>query len=270
LIAIVAALEEELAPLRKRLRASLRDGEARSRLCRAELGGKTILLARTGLGPARARAAAASLVEQHDLEAIVSIGFAGAVSGSLHKGDLLIASRVHAPPEEPESEPPATLDGLDCDAGLVDLAVETAQQSELPFQVGYSLTVPDAASDRRTKERIGRRWPVAVVEMESYWIARAAAVQGIPFLTVRAVSDALGDALPDLGGLIDADGSTHALRLPAVVLRRPFLAPVIVRLAVAARLASRNLATFTEAFVLAFPSRPGADHDRDRLSARSG
>jgi len=259
LIAVVAALEEELAPLRRRLRAG-----------RAELDGKTLLLARTGLGPVCARAAAASLVEQHDLEAILSIGFAGAVSGSLHRGDLLIASRVHAAPEEPESEPPATLDGLDCDAGLVDLAVETAQQLELPFQVGHSLTVPDAASDRRTKERIGRRWPVAVVEMESYWIGRATAVQGIPFLAVRAVSDALGDTLPDLGGVIDEDGSTHALRLPAVLLRRPFLAPVIVRLAVAARLASRNLATFTEAFLVALPAHREEDHDRDRLRAQPG
>jgi hypothetical protein len=101
--------------------------------------------------------------------------------------------------------------------------------------------------------------------MESYWIGRVAAGQGIPFLAVRAVSDALGDALPDLGGVVDPNGSVHTSRALAALLRHPAQARPILSLAAAARLASRNLATFVEAFVTALPSDHGGNHGRDSL-----
>ena len=210
MIAIVAALEQELGPLRRRLATRPGEGATGLHLCCGELGGKALLLERTGLGPAHAQTAVASLLEQHELKAILSIGFAGAVRPDLRRGDLIIASQVHAAPERPDKEPPVLPDGLECDPGLVELAVATAEQQGLAFQLGRSLTVPTTVTDRPTKERLGHRWPTAVVEMESYWIGRVAAGQAIPFLTVRAVSDTLGDTLPDFGGVLDAGRGFHA------------------------------------------------------------
>ncbi len=257
MLAIVAALAEELAPLRKRLDGSVTASEAGLSVCHGELCGQPLLLVRTGIGPARAQEAVAALVERYDLEAILSIGFAGAVVAGLGPGDLLIASQVYALPEEPGEASPAASDGLACDPALVDLAVAAARQRGLPFQVGSSLTVPQVVDDPRLKERLAHRSLAAVVEMESYWIVRVAARQRIPFLTVRAVSDALGDRLPDLRGVFDETGNVHALRALGRLARRPQQLPAVLRLAAGARLAARNLAIFVEGFLPLLPAAQG-------------
>lgn len=257
MLAIVAAVEEELAPLRKRLGACAAEGEAGLRLYQGGLCGGTLLLARTGIGPARAKAAIASLVKQYDPGAILSIGFAGALKENLRRGDLLIASEVHTLRQEPEGEPPVTCAGLPCDPGLVDVAVAAARKQGLAFHVGSSLTVPEVVHDPRMKKRLGRRWPVAVVEMESYWIGRVAAQRGIPFLAVRAVSDTVSDRLPDLRGVIDGEGNVPTLRALGRLARYPQQAWGVLRLAASARPASRNLAMFVEAFLASFPSSQG-------------
>jgi adenosylhomocysteine nucleosidase len=209
------------------------------------------------MGAARAEAAVASLVKQYDLGAILSIGFAGGVVPYLRVGDLIVMSQVHALPQEAEGKPPAMSSGLACDPGLVDAAVAAARQRGLAFHVGSSLTVPEVVSEPQMKERIALRWQVAVVEMESYWIGRVAAERDIPFLAVRAVSDTVSDRLPDLRGVIDGEGNVHTLRALGRLMRYPYQAWGVLCLATGARLASRNLAMFVEAFLTSFPSNQG-------------
>ena len=44
------------------------------------------------------------------------------------------------------------------------------------------------------------------VDMESYWIGKAAVERGLPFLSIRAISDSLTAQLPPLERFIDGDG----------------------------------------------------------------
>jgi adenosylhomocysteine nucleosidase len=248
LLAIVAALEAELAPLRKGLGAQVSGSGTKFRSHQAELCGGALLLAQTGIGAALTRAAVDSLLEHDELGAVLSIGFAGALRRDLRAGDLLIASQVHSVREGTEGEPLVMSDSLSCDGRLVDMAVAATQKEGLTFQVGASLTVPHIVSEPRMKSQIARRWPAAVVEMESYWVGRAAAQRGIPFLAVRAVSDALDDSLPDLRGMVDDEGVAHILRALPRLLRQPLTAPKLLRLAYNGHRAAQNLASSVEAF----------------------
>ena len=85
--------------------------------------------------------------------------------------------------------------------------------------------------------------------MESYWVGRVAAQHGVPFLALRAISDAVGERLPDLQGVVDEEGVVRAGRALPLLLRRPLYAPTLLRLARGARRAAQNLATLIEAFV---------------------
>ena len=249
MLAIVAVLEQELAPLRKRLGARVAESEAGFRLYRGELSGRPLVLVQTGMGAARAEAAATSLVKRYELGAVLSVGLAGALKEDLRVGDLLIASQVNLLEGEMGQDPPAMSDGLACDPRLVELAVGAAQRTGLAFRQSASLTVPGLVSQPDLKRRIGRCLPVEAVEMESYWVGRVAVQHGIPFLALRAISDAVDERLPDLQGVVDEEGAVQTGRALSVLLRRPLYAPTLLRLARGARRAAQNLATLIEAFV---------------------
>jgi nucleoside phosphorylase len=212
------------------------------------------------MGSARAQEATAVLIQHHSPEAILSIGFAGSAVGGLRAAQLVIASQVYALEEPLHEEPLAASNGLACDPALVDLAVAAARQRKLAFREGASLTVPEVVHRPEFRRRIGDSLPVDMVEMESYWVGRVAADQGIPFLVARAIVDEVGDRLPDLPSVIDETGAVARGRAFRQLLLRPQEAPALIRLAASARRASQRLAVFVEAFVDVF----AASHSPER------
>ena len=260
MIAIVAALDAELSALERRARVARCPSPSWLTIGEGTLAGRRVLLARTGMGSARAQEATAVLIQRHNPEAILSTGFAGSLVGELRAAHLVIARRVYAL-EEPLQEGPLTVpNGLACDPALVELAVAAARQRSLAFSEGNSLTVPQVVRRPEVKRRIGDCLPVEMVEMESYWVGRVAADQGIPFLVVRAVLDEVGNRLPDLPSIIDETGAVARSRALRHLLSRPQQAPALIRLAASAHRASRRLAVFAEAFVDIFAT----SHSRGR------
>ncbi len=249
MIAIVAALDTELSALERRARVRRWPSPAWPLIGEGTLAGRQVLLVRTGMGSARAQEATAVLIQRHNPEAILSIGFAGSLVDGLRAGHLVIARQVYVLSEPLHGGPLAVSNGLACDPALVALALAAAGQRRLAFREGASLTVPQVVSQPEVKVRIGDSLPVEVVEMESYWVSRVAADQGIPFLVARAVLDEVGDRLPDLPNIVDEAGAVAKGRALRQLLSRPREAPGLIRLAASARRASQRLAVFAEAFV---------------------
>jgi adenosylhomocysteine nucleosidase len=260
MIAIIAALDTELSALERRARVRRYPSRPSPPICEGTLAGRQVLLARTGMGSARAQEATAVLIEHHNPEAILSIGFAGSLVDGLQAGHLVIARQVCALHEHLHEGPLTASNGLACDPALVELAVATARRRRLAFREGVSLTVPHVIGQPEVKRRIGDSLPVEMVEMESYWVGRVAADQGIPFLVARAILDELDDRLPDLPNMVDETGAVARGRALRQLLSRPREAPALIRLAVSARRASERLAVFAEAYVdaLAASHYPGS------------
>ena len=249
MIAIVAALDAELSALERRARVRRYPSPPWPLMGEGTLAGRQVLLARTGMGSARAQKATAVLIQRHNPEAILSIGFAGSLVSELRAAHLVIARQVYALDDSLHEGPLTVSNGLACDPALVELAVAAARQRRLAFRERASLTVPQLVSQPEVKERIGDSVPVEMVEMESYWVGRVAADQGIPFLVARAVLDEVGDHLPDLANVIDETGAIARGRALRQFLSRPREAAGLIRLAASARRASQRLAVFAEAFV---------------------
>ncbi len=249
MIAIVAALDAELSALERRARVRPCPSPPYLAIGEGTLAGRRVLLVRTGMGRARAQEATAVLIQRHNPEAILSIGFAGSLVGGLRAAQLVIARQVYALEEPIDEGPLAVSNGLACDPALVELAVAAARQRGLAFCEGASLTVPQVVSQPELKERIGHSLPIEMVEMESYWVGRVAADQGVPFLIARAVLDEVGDRLPDLPNIVDETGTVARSRALRQLLSRPQEAPGLIRLTASARRASQRLAVFAEAFV---------------------
>jgi adenosylhomocysteine nucleosidase len=249
MIAIVAALDTELSALERRTKVRRYPSPSWPLIGEGTLAGKRVLVARTGMGSARAQEATAVLIQHYNPEAILSIGFAGSLVDGLRAGHLVIARQVCALPEPLPEGPLAASNGLACDPALVELAVAAARQRKLAFSEGTSLTVSQVIGQPEVKRRIGASLPVEMVEMESYWVGRVAADQGIPFLAARVILDELGDRLPDLPNTVDETGAVARGRALRQFLSRPRELPALTRLAISARRASQRLAVFAEAYV---------------------
>lgn len=181
---ILYAMSEEAALIHRRLgslRQTLSDGETKA--WSAEVGGRTLVLAQTGIGRKRAIEAVEKLAKKFEAQRLFSIGYAGAVDPQLKAGDLLVADQV------------VRLDGLeereayDADASLSRVAMAAASHDGRPAWRGKIVTFDQFVAETSRKRQIFMRTGAQVVEMESIGIGEAAARLGIPAAFVRAVSD---------------------------------------------------------------------------------
>jgi len=93
------------------------------------------------------------------------------------------------------------------------------------------LSTPRLIGDPAEKRALGRHHQAVAVEMESAAAAQYCANQGIPFGSIRVISDCVTTALsPQLLRLLDG-GSVSLRSLPGLLLRSPGLVVDLWRLA---------------------------------------
>lgn len=143
-------------------------------------GRSDVLVRRTGMGPARARAAA-EVARRTGADAVAVAGLCGAISLTLRPGDVVLASELREP------------------GGAMRACPASAPLAEALRGRGLRVaTGPIFCSARilGPAERAALRASGAVaVDMESAWLAEAA--RGRPFVVLRVVSDAAGRRLLD-------------------------------------------------------------------------
>ena len=217
-VAIFAALGWEARAVIQGL-SGVEEG-GRPRTWRGYLGdGASCLLVQTGIGPRRARTAAEAAPPARLL---LATGCAGGLAPSLRVGDLVIASTVVCLDERqrPVDRLPAAASAVGTWAAARGLQVQTGPLASSP-------TVLETAAAKTIAASTG----ALAVEMESGAIATVARARVVPFVGLRVVLDAAGDAV-SLGGVIDEDtGEIRPGRAVAAVALRPDRWPVAVRLA---------------------------------------
>jgi len=222
MLAIIGALDEEIFGLRRELVVS--ESSTHPTIYAGQCRGKDVVLAASGVGRGKAEAAALAILERYPVTGVVSLGFGGALTPSLRGGELIVSATVKCS-DAPES--------FASDARLVSLA---------GCRCGTGVTVGFLAPDSSAKRQLGVQFAADVVDMECYWVARLAAEKGIPFLSVRAISDGVDEMVPRLF----PDGTRIGMIL--AVARHPFRVfghPLALRrLYRNVRLAKANLTDF--------------------------
>jgi adenosylhomocysteine nucleosidase len=241
LIALLAALEEEVSGLRRRLALV---PEAIAGLGHAYTGRyrhQSVLVVWTGMGRQRAEARAEALLARYQVAAVLSIGFSGALKGWLEVGDLVLASELIGLSGSGSSEIEPTI--YQANQGLLRAAREALGATPLRVVLGPTVTAPRVITTPADKHDLGSQTGAIAVDMESYWIARVASDRGLPFLALRAISDAQKDLLPPIHQILDTDGNPSVCRLAVHLTRQPASLAALPRLARNAARARRALAT---------------------------
>ena len=227
---------------------------------RRELGGLRVgslgpvWVAVTGLGKPAAAILSPLATEQRPT-AVLSLGFAGALSPEHSTGALVVCERFVAG----ESSPPLPADGT---------LVEAARKAGGSAKVAAAglLTVPAPLLTAAEKKAARSASGAAVVDMEGYWMAQVAAEHQLPFLAVRAVLDGAHVELPRLVSTIVADGGRNEWRHTARwLLTNPVRLPELLWLAYRSWRAQQALRGAARTLVRALMDTPAPAPVRHRL-----
>ena len=210
-IAILAALPREIEPLVRDWPVRISSQEQGTLVAEND---RAIAVC-AGMGPARVRQAFATAEARGPLSAILSIGYAGALRKSMARNTL------HWPAKVLDA---ATGAAYDCAGGS-----------------GTLVTAAHVVGSAEKRE-LAARWDADLVDMEAAAVARLAQMRGLPFRTLKVVSDEAGDKLPDLNRFIDAHGRFREAAFAWHLARHPWLLPTAVRLGRDANRASASMA----------------------------
>jgi len=228
MLALLGALGEEITGIRRQMTIDEVIAAPDCKLYRGKYRNRDCLLVQTGMGKERVETATRFILGQFRVSAIVSLGFAGALTAELRAGDIIVCStlcycngRTHGGLES---------ESLSSDASLLALITRALGSSRIRLYYGSSVTVPQLLSNPESKERLYKISRAHIADMESYWVARIASQERIPFLAIRAVSDTCQESLPPFDRILAGDGSrlwgktfSHLVLHPQDLLRLPGL-----------------------------------------------
>lgn len=212
MIAILAALKEEIKPIIKEMEISERVSLRPAVIFNGSYKGHEIIICHTGIGADKMRHAAEFCIKEYSPEKCINIGYCGALTPNLALGDLVVSTFVV---HEKEGIP------YQIAQSEVEAAKEKILACGLKFHAGTSVTVDRGIANPHEKAFYGTKFDAISVDMESTGLAAAASASGCPFLIVRSVLDPLDMHLPEFPASVSDDGTTNILGLIADVVKHP-------------------------------------------------
>jgi adenosylhomocysteine nucleosidase len=223
MIGITFALPSESSGVVRKLQARQRHDN----LLSGKVDNRDVTILHTGVGAKNCNARLEILLHKTRPNLVISSGFAGAVSGDLHVGDLILAENFS-------------------DAGLLTNAERILRDRRARVvKLFTSTSIIDSVVERN---EIARAANAAAVDMETGAIADVCKVHGVPLLSLRIISDTASQPFPAPPSvLFDIERQqTNFGRLLAYLLRDPGSVWRLVRFG---RQIARARAKLTDAMV---------------------
>ena len=189
-----------------------------------ELGGRQLWMVANGAGAVHAGRAVEAACQAGRPEAIVSMGFCGALDPALEIGDVFVATAVDAEGRRFEARLP---------------------HCEIRHATGVLASIDHVAQTAAEKRRL-RNAGASAVEMEAGGVAQFAAAHGIPLFCVRSVTDTAAQSFViDFNKALLSDGHFGTIKLLASAFGNPGKAfPELFRLRHFCRIAASTLGEF--------------------------
>jgi len=223
-IGILAAMPQERDAVLRFIKKPERTILGPFRCDRFRLAERDCWLVMSGMGVKRAGEAAGILIKAVIPQFLVSVGVAGAVNPDLEIGDVVV-SRATCRLEEGRPGPFQPL-ALLSDAAW-HAAEQTLQKRGARLFSGIAVTTPGSQLVQYQPAEMVN----PVLEMETAGIAQVAIEQGIPLLSLRAISDGPRAPIPfDLETMIDKDYNLHTGRLIKTFLSHPQMLSQLMRM----------------------------------------
>jgi len=214
-VAIIAAMERELAPLTSDWELSTVHAGDQALICHE---GPDVVAVFSGMGSKRAEIAARAAVEKYSPKALVSAGLAGALMRSLKVGNVVLPNVI------------------------IDAASGTEFRCNLGGDVigGGVLVSSFEIAEKQSKPELVECFHALVVDMEAAGVAKVAREYDLRFRCVKAISDELEFAMPPLNRFV-RDGVLQSGKLMRWISLRPQYWPAMIALGINSQRASKSL-----------------------------
>ena len=192
-IAIIGALEKEVAQIKEELSGAHEAQEAGLTVVSGELDGLTVVATTAGMGTVNAAAATQHLISKYAPQAVVFSGIAGGLNPKLHINDVVIGKCLRYLDTDTaliaESAP-----GLEEFVSTPALAETSAKKDPKQFLCGTIATGDRFVTGDAMRNAAIEATHADCVEMEGAAIAHIAAKNGVDCLVLRAISDNCDEA----------------------------------------------------------------------------
>lgn len=172
-IAIIAALAGELKPLVRGWKMLGQNFWA------GRIGDCEAVAVAGGMGARAAERAVDHVLAEANPDALVSYGWAGALTCAVKAGAVCVISEVIE-------------DG-------------TGERFATASRDGFRLITLDRVARADEKRALAEKRQAVLVDMEAATVARLAAARGLPFYCFKGISDGYADRLPDFNRFVDTD-----------------------------------------------------------------
>lgn len=195
IIGIIGAMPSELVTIRNELEAANIKNVAKFDFHVSEHGEATIINVCCGIGKVNAAICTQILIDQFQVDAIINTGIAGGMSDETQICDIVVSSDVmhhDLIPRFLEDYPPYN-SVFTADKRLISQATKSCDKHGIRYFVERIVSGEVFVSSNERRQEIIDEYDPYAVDMETAAIAQCAFRNGIPFVSVRCISDHADD-----------------------------------------------------------------------------
>ena len=196
-IGIVGAMAQEVEILSGLMTDKTETRVASAVILEGKINGKAVALLQSGIGKVAAAIGTAALLQLTKPDAVLNTGSAGGVARGLKVGDIVISDETRYHDVDvtafgyEKGQLPANPAAFLSDKKLADLAEKVAQEQGQSVKRGLICSGDSFINSEQKIAQIKADFPnVTAVEMEATGIAQVCHAFNVPFVVVRAISDA--------------------------------------------------------------------------------
>ncbi|MBT3925743.1 MAG: 5'-methylthioadenosine/adenosylhomocysteine nucleosidase [Rhodospirillaceae bacterium] len=209
MLAILGAMEEEVALLRGEMQVTQESVHAGINVIRGDFKGTPIALAQCGIGKVNATICTQMLVDLYQPEGMIFSGVAGGLLPNMQVGDIVVAShliqfdidltafgRRHG--ELPDSDRM-----IQSDANMVSQTADCFDavfegEADAPnLMIGTVVSGDKFIEDSETLRWLQREFGALATEMEGAAVGYTCQLNEVPFIIIRGLSDTANESAPD-------------------------------------------------------------------------
>jgi adenosylhomocysteine nucleosidase len=199
-LAILGAMEEEIALIREQLQQTTTQQLAHLTLYHGQYQQHEICLVKCGIGKVAAAVAATLIIQQFQPEAVINTGSAGGFDTQLNIGDIVIADQVIHHDVDltvfgyEHGQCAAMPASFPCDPKWITKAKQAVSEiTQIQHRIGTICTGDSFVGTDDAAAKIRSAFPdVKATEMEGAAIGQNCFMLNTPFIVIRSLSDIAG------------------------------------------------------------------------------
>ena len=226
-IGIIAAMQIEAEALKAKIEAPVEEKISGLSFTEGMLFGVPVVVAVCGEGKVNAAISAQTMILRYGIDLLINTGVAGNLSDTLNVGDVAVATDTveHDYDLSPLGYEKGYVLGVNgihvsCDEYAVGLISEILSALGVRHLEGTIASGDQFIGGKEPKERICSAFGAIACEMEGGAIGHVAALNGVPFCVIRALSDNADGSAPENFGAFAEKAAETSVKVTEEFLRR--------------------------------------------------